>query len=166
MNNNKKSGGNKNRRGPKRRENNKEMPLPGPSNDPYKPDTNVGIVIQSCGSCRFNIQLLTKTALSKVYNCSLPNSLQRQGFIVVGTHVLFSEIQGDKGEICHIYNDDNVRELRSLGLICEASAQKGKAEAKTGSSGEDLGFDFTAGDKTVAGKDGEEDNGDIDMDIL
>lgn len=164
--NNKGKGGSKTRRGPKRRDNTREMPLPGSSNDPYKPDTYVGIVTKSCGSCRFNVQLLTKTTLSKVYNCSLPHSLQRQGFIVVGTHVLFSEMQGDKGEICHVYTDDNVRELVSLGLICEATAQKDKGEASVGGIAKDTGFDFTSGDSTVIeNEDGAAAAG-IDMDVL
>ncbi len=161
----KNKGGNKQRRGKKSRgPKNEEIPLP-----EIEDDSHVGIVLSPLGDCRFNVQLLTKTAASKTYICHLSKGKQKGGYIVAGSYVLFSIREyEEKGDIIYTYSDDEVNFLKKTNEIVEVNNdvknKNGVTVANT-----NLGFEFVSSkdNNIMLGNDNEEGDGkDVDITLI
>ena len=145
---------NKNKNFKKRREK-VETPLPEVSDN-----SHIGIVRASKGDCRFDVQMITSTSLSKTYICSLMKGQRRGPRVQVDKYVLFTipdygKDDSNKGYILHLYDENEVEFLKRSGEIVNVEELQGTTNS---------GFEFTNAteDDTVKiGNDGE-----IDMSFI
>ncbi len=162
----KNKGGKNQRKGKKVRVPNKKEDIPLPE---VEDDSHVGIVLSPLGDCRFNVQLITKTAASKTYTCHLSKGKQKMGYVVAGSFVLFSlrEFE-EKGDIIYVYNDDDVAYLKKTGEIAEINndtRSKNGVTVSVADPSKNLGFDFVSSNDNNITLDNN-DNEDIDLSVL
>ncbi len=160
----KNKGGKNQRKGKKIRMPNKKEDIPLPE---LEDDSHIGIVLNPLGDCRFNTQLLTRTAASKTYTVHLSKGKAKMGYVVAGTYVLFSirEFEKDKGDIIYIYNDDEVYFLKKTNEIVEISNDSiGKNGVSVSVADNNAGFEFVSGNDNGITLDNNE--GEIDIELI
>ncbi len=162
----KNKGGKNQRKGKKVRMPNKKEDIPLPE---IEDDSHVGIVLNPLGDCRFNVQLITKTAASKTYICHLSKGKQKLGYVVAGSYILFSLREyEEKGDIIYIYNDDEVIFLKKTGEIAEINNEirsKNGVSVSVADPTKNLGFDFVSSNDNNITVDGDN-NEEIDLSVL
>ena len=95
-----------------------------------------GNVIKALGNRRFEVQC--QDGLSR--KCQVRGNMRNRKFVNIGDVVIacLRDFQDDKGDIVHVYNNDEIRLLKTTGkLLLEVKQKKEDSENE-----DENGFDF------------------------